>query len=164
MNSPMDTSAFSGTTSWKPADNLIASLAFPGRRVQEPLHEWRPLLLERLNELCSLPAGWDGYAAPPVSFANAYFALSMLDSACPYGTPKPQIVPGSNGDLQIEWHTQRHDIELHVRDTYDVNAWLLTSAAGDKGTEEHLVADFRIVAVWLQDILGETIASRSAAA
>ena len=121
-------------------------------------------MLKRLDELCQLPTGWDGYNSPPVLFSNAHFATSMIVSACLPGVPVPQIVPGVNGDLQVEWHTATSDIELHVRAPNDVQAWRLTPSTSSDGEEIHLTADFKIVAGWLEELLGNSIATRSAAA
>ena len=69
-----------------------------------------PLLAEikkRFEEIMWLKPGWDGYKGVPVSSENAYFSLNLLRSICKINTPIPQIIPGANGDLQIEWHTLR---------------------------------------------------------
>ncbi|WP_294534623.1 hypothetical protein [uncultured Rhodoblastus sp.] len=120
--------------------------------------------MSRLGELCKLEDGWDGYCAPAVSFFNATFALNMLGSACPMDAPAPQIVPGPDGDLQIEWHTAAMDIELHVIGPYDVHAWRLSATAAEDGEEFHLTNDFTIVAGWLAEMSEAAIAARSSAA
>lgn len=76
----------------------------------------------------------------------------------------PQIVPGPNGDLQVEWHTDSADIEVHVRAPYDVQAWRLAPSTGEEGEEARLAADFKIVAGWLAELLEASVAARSAAA
>lgn len=144
--------------------NVVSNSAFSSRALNEPRDEWWRAMLERLDELCKLPTGWNGYSAPPVSFLNANFAASMLASACPGNTARPQIVPGPNGDLQVEWHTHSSDIELHVRGPYDVQAWRLATSTGEDGEEVHLTADFKIVADWLAELSETSIAARSAAA
>jgi hypothetical protein len=112
---------------------------------------WRKLVEARLQELVRLEQGWDGYRGSPVSFVNAVFALRMLESACGRATPSPQIVPGVGGDLQIEWHTLRGDIELHVLAPNVVHAW--RSATGGPGYEKELelTNDFSVVATWVRD-------------
>src|SRR5215204_7030320 len=91
--------------------------------IADPIREWRDMVLKRLNDLCCLDAGWDGYRGVPVSFENANFALRMLEASCPSEAPAPAIVPGPAGDLQIEWHTPNGDVELHVQSPYNVHAW-----------------------------------------
>jgi hypothetical protein len=144
--------------------NVVSHSAFSSRRLIEPLHVWRQPVIDRLDELCKLEVGWDGYSAPPVLFSNANFAVSMLMSACPLDAPTPQIVPGSNGDLQIEWHTAETDIELHVRSPNHVKAWRLSPAAPGEGEEVNLTTDFTIVARWLAELAEASVAARIAAA
>jgi hypothetical protein len=120
--------------------------------------------LERLDELCQLPVGWNGYYAGPVTFTNASFALSMLESTCGVDAPAPQIVPGSDGDLQIEWHTSCADIELHVRGPFNVHAWRMRYGANDGGDEMILSNDFTAVANWVKELVEPVIAPGAAAA
>ena len=76
---------------------------------------WRDQVRQRLTDLCKLSSGWDGYGAGPVDADTANFAWHLLDQSCPPDTPPPSIVPGVDGELQIEWHLKQGDIELHVR-------------------------------------------------
>jgi hypothetical protein len=105
---------------------------------------------DRLEELINLPKGWDGYGAQPVSFRNATFALRMLEAVCSSDTPAPQIVPGTSGDLQIEWHFLSGTVELHVRNPNDVVAWYVDQQNGPDGLEFHLTTNFLAVANWLE--------------
>ncbi len=144
--------------------NVVSHSAFSSRRISTPPHDYLKSVIDRLDELCRLEAGWDGYVAPPVSFSNAYFALSMLASAWPPDAPTPQIVPGSSGDLQVEWHSDTTDIELHVRGPNDVRAWRLIQGGDEDGEELHLTTDFKVVAGWLAEFSEASFAARSAAA
>lgn len=85
---------------------------------------WYTMAFIKLNYLRNLESGWDGYRGKPVSEQNAYFALSMLTKICTDDTPAPHIIPGSGGDLQIEWHTTKGDIELNIMAPYKVNVWI----------------------------------------
>ncbi len=114
---------------------------------------WDERITEKLHDLVKLEEGWDGYRAMPVSFTNAVFALRMLEKICRPGTPLPAIVPGVDGDLQLEWHTAKGDIELHVLAPNSVHAW--HAKVGDDnpdGDEKSLKTDFSIVAEWVRDI------------
>lgn len=117
---------------------------------------------ERLQELIRLEPGWDGYYGAPVSFDNAVFALRMLETICNAQTPAPQIVPGSEGDLQIEWHTLEGDVELHVKGPNDVHAtrWLCEQEQEDQIS---LTNDFLTVAVWVKDIAEFSIGAKTSA-
>lgn len=121
---------------------------------------WRKSVRDQLNALCALKPGWDGYQAGPVSFDNANFALRMLESICGSDTPPPQIVPGSDGDLQIEWHMDGGDIELHVQAPYRVSAW--ANICGVEH-EDDLKTDFRTPAEWVVQLQESCIAQAAAA-
>jgi hypothetical protein len=125
---------------------------------------WRAQVVDRLNHLCCLPVGWNGYGAGPVNFQTADFALRVLDSVCSADTPAPSIVPGPSGDLQIEWHLETGDIELHIRAPYDVHAWCETAETGQTGQEVQLTIDFTAVAQWIKGLMEPTRAPVEAAA
>lgn len=157
MISAQSVTAFSR---WPPTSNIV-DIASRRTIAQTPEELLLPVT-KRLEDLIRLERGWDGYAGSPVSFVNATFALSMLKSICDSQTPAPQIVPGSSGDLQVEWHTLRGDVELHVRTPNDVQAWRVTSS----GVEEELslANDFSEVVVWLKELVEPLIAVKAAAA
>lgn len=145
---------------WPPTSNIV-DIASRRTIAQTPEELWLPVT-KRLEDLIRLERGWDGYAGSPVSFVNATFALSMLKSICDSQTPAPQIVPGSSGDLQVEWHTLRGDVELHVRTPNDVQAWRVTSSGVE--VELSLANDFSEVVVWLNELVEPLIAVKAAAA
>jgi len=128
--------------------------------VQQVARSWSTGVLRQLNALVALPRGWDGYRAGPVRFDTANFALQLLESACGDETPCPQIIPGSDGDLQIEWHLPGGDVELHVAGPLRVSAW---SSIG--GVEEHaaLTNDFTVAAQWLCSLAEHDGAAAAAA-
>lgn len=125
---------------------------------------WFEEVKRRLEYLVRLEQGWDGYKGFPVSFDNAYFALQMLESICGTETPAPQIVPGVAGDLQIEWHTLKGDIELHVKAPNDVDAWISEIDNDDDGVERSLTTDFTEIAMWVENITEPSFATEAAAA
>lgn len=164
MNRTRSINAFEQRLQIDTGANVSSHVAFSSRVLREPLHASRQCVIERLNELCKLPVGWDGYHAQPVSFENANFAASMLASACPLDAPEPQIVPGASGDLQVEWHADAADIELHIRAPYDVDAWRAVSSAPEREDHLHLTMDFKVVADWLAELSETPIVARSSAA
>lgn len=149
--------------------NQVVSLATrrqPARILmsEPPISEWREAVMERLQELLRLEYGWDGYYGMPVRLENAVFALRMLEAACDADTTAPQIVPGAEGDLQIEWHTLSGDLELHVKGPNDVHAWRLMARADAEEEELDLRTDFLAVARWIEDVTETSIAADAAAA
>lgn len=130
----------------------------------EPNHNWRDAVMKRLEQLVRLEQGWDGYRGEPVSLENAAFALRMLEAVCgPNATP-PQLVPGPSGDLQIEWHSLKGDIELHVLAPNRVHAWRQLVGRNEDGESLDLTIDFRSVAGWVRDITEPDFAVATAAA
>lgn len=124
---------------------------------------WREDVMQRLEELVRLDCGWDGYGGLPVSLENATFALRMLEATCREDTPSPQIVPGSNGDLQIEWHTELGDVELLVRGPNNVRAWASLAGPDSDGEEIELTNDFIAVSRWVAEVTEPHIAFQAAA-
>jgi hypothetical protein len=120
--------------------------------ITEPIREWRSEVEARLSELAQLERGWDGYQGVPVSFATANFALRMLEATCGTEAPTPQIVPGTCGDLQVEWHVENTDIEIHVRAPYDVHAWRLSPQTGGDGEEVILTTNFIKISEWVKEL------------
>lgn len=155
------TTAFSGANVVEFRSHSQRTLLPP--RIVPP--EWQQSVTKRLEELVDrLPYGWDGYDGRPVGFLNAYFALSMLNSICRPDTPPPQIVPGSAGDLQIEWHTASVDIELAVRGPYIVHAWRWKVGDDPDGESLNLSRDFTEVSKWVAAISETPVVADTAAA
>lgn len=153
LRSSTDATAFSS--------GQVVSIAANQARliVNEPQGNWWKCVEKRLDELVTLPRGWDGYSGVPVSFSNANFAVKVLEAVCGPLTPAPQIVPGGGGDLQLEWHFPNGVIELHVRAANDVLAWHRDDATGPDGIELPMTTNFIAAARWL-----EALESTSAAA
>lgn len=119
----------------------------------------------RLEKLIRLDPGWDGYQGKPVRFETAVFALRVLEWTWKAGTPPPEIVPGTDGDLQLEWHLEFGDVELHVHSPNRVTAWrrLVTETASFE-EEKPLTTDFSTVASWIKCLMEAHLAPRAAAA
>jgi hypothetical protein len=131
--------------------------------VNDNSSKWNAAVKERLEVLIRLIPGWDGYGALPVSFENANFALRILERICDEDSPAPQIVPGTQGDLQIEWHTLQGDIELHIKAPNDVHAWRAMQNADPDGEDLDLTNDFAAIAHWVKEIVEPTIGASAAA-
>lgn len=155
-------------SAWSPSSAEILSIEAvrSAQRVTvcDKASSWRESVMERLNHVCSLPPKWDGYHGRPVDFGTANFALRVLETICDFGTPAPSIVPGPSGDLQIEWHTQAWDVELHVLAPYNVEAWRDLSFSLGNGETLLLAADFTDVRKWIRELSESPSAATPAAA
>lgn len=132
--------------------------------VFEPNHGWREVVMKRLEELLRLDRGWDGYRGEPLSLENAAFALRMLEAVCGPDVSPPQLVPGPSGDVQIEWHTLKGDIELHVLAPNRVHAWRQLVGCDEDGESLDLTVDFGSVAAWVRAMTEPDLAIAPAAA
>lgn len=157
MNSTSANTAFSSNVLQLPSVN--AKLL-----VIEPDYSWRSTVVADLEELVRLPVGWDGYHGLPVSLLNANFALRMLDVICGSGAQTPQIVPGLEGDLQIEWHTLKGDVELHVLGPNRVHGWCQILDTVAREDELELENDFSEVGAWVREITEQPRALDASAA
>jgi hypothetical protein len=116
---------------------------------EEETPAWALHVKRRFDEVCALEEGWDGYNGRPVKWQTADFTFRMLQSICASDAPVPQIVPGSSGSLQVEWHLPHQTIELLVRAPYEVEAWREGPSIDEE--EADLSGDFRRVIDWLED-------------
>jgi hypothetical protein len=63
-------------------------------------------IITRIEDLRALKDGWDGHGGKaPTRAALGAIHLWMMDA---------QIVPLSNGGIQIEWHRDGLDIEVEI--------------------------------------------------
>ena len=123
------------------------------QRVQE--------LESRLSRLTGLPEGWDGYQGKPVSSSCAGFAATLIESICDDNIPAPQLVPGSDGTLQLEWHLNGYDIEIDVLAPFEIAATRYDRVTGEED-EIEVRSDFSKLAEWVK-ALGEARAASQAA-
>lgn len=115
--------------------------------------EWTSPVECRLNEICALPFGWDGYRGRPTRWDTASFTYALLRRICRPTTPAPDIVPLPSGGLQIEWHTSTSDVQFIVYAPYKVQAWKASVDPDDEGVEFPLTNDYTEVLPWI-DALG----------
>lgn len=121
-------------------------------RVQSNQSTWIRALSDRLEYLTNrLKIGWDGYAGRPVSFHTAHFVANLLERVCIDTIPAPDLVPGSDGSLQIEWHLNGYDIELDVIGAHKVVAYRFHHESGTE-CEHELTNDFTIVLSWIKEL------------
>ena len=117
---------------------------------------WTKAIAQQLHTFLVLPPGWDGYDAPPVTQENVDFALSILESLKGSDHASLQMlqpVPGTNGSLQLEWHTAQGAVELYIVAPHHVYAWHADSTTSRDGEEVVLTTDFTCVRQWLRAIM-----------
>ena len=144
-------SAPGATTQRRSAD--IVGLPLPIRvTLTHPIAGWTDAVRARLNHLCQLQYGWDGYRGRPTRFDVAHFAFELLRRVCRPTTPAPSIVPLPSGGLQIEWHMENADIELIVRAPFNVEVWVSDPVQNDDGIEQLLSTDYAFIVPWVKKL------------
>ena len=121
------------------------------QRVAQPTSDWFVELQDRFDELTALEKGWDGYTGLPVSFNCALFAANLIERLFVANVPKPSLVPGSDGTIQIEWHRNQFDIEIHVLGPNELIASRYDHRTGHS-LELELENDFSELGEWIVDL------------
>jgi len=80
--------------------------------------------MKRLETVSMLAADWDSYGAPAVKRTAVLMAMRLLQLFAESGFDPPQIVPMSNGGIQLEWHWSEADLEIQFTGEADVDAFI----------------------------------------
>lgn len=112
---------------------------------------WLGRVAQRIGELLRLGSSWDSYGALPISPAEAATALEILLRTADSRTPEPQIVPTSEGGLQLEWHERGIDIEVAPRADRRVGVYYADHRTG-KEWEAELRADLTLLRSALSEL------------
>lgn len=96
--------------------------------------KWQASVLAKVTELLNLRQGWDGYNAPALKHDAAMFAMVILQNVMKQSTPEPSVVPSSTGGVQLEWHLNRIDLEIHVLAPYQGEIWWTDHTTGAEST------------------------------
>lgn len=83
-----------------------------GLRDKDTRHPWLGEIIQKAGELLQLKENWNSYGGKPIAKKAMAAALAFIESMMRTPTPKPQLVPCSNGGVQIEWHEQGIDAEV----------------------------------------------------
>lgn len=78
--------------------------------------------LARLTALSAYGSGWDGAHAERIPLATLRAAERVVQLLEPRIDAEPSVVPTPDGGVQLEWHTMKGDVEIHILspDTVDV--------------------------------------------
>lgn len=125
---------------WEPYDDAGsgASSAFGLR--DEP--NWLEPTMRRFRELLQLGNNWDtqGSAAIPPRIVTA--ALNFLSDILYRTTAAPQIVPLSNGSLQLEWHENGVDLEIEIFGPTEISVFFEDHDYPERSFENDLSVDY----------------------
>jgi hypothetical protein len=73
---------------------------------------WLVAIWRQIDHLLLLGENWNSEGAPSISFEAAMGALMFLLQNSLHDMPAPQVMPMSDGGVQIEWHILGTDFEL----------------------------------------------------
>jgi len=88
--------------------NNIASLS------KARIPKWVESVTTSLYAIVALCDNWDSYGAKRISHSTAVAVQGLLQDIMHDAAPAPQLVPGANGNVQIEWHFAGIDLEVEV--------------------------------------------------
>src|SRR5438132_11999136 len=79
----------------------------------------RPLWISDISKTIQgfidrLPDNWNSYGAKRIQPELAEAATRLLSKIVQPETPKPEVVPTTEGGLQIEWHIRGIDLEIKI--------------------------------------------------
>ena len=157
MSAVRDSAVFQTRVGSTRSTNPINSNVFTRYRVRVPDYQsrWFDELKCKLDELTSLPLGWDGYCGRPVSFQSANFVANMLESLFQDNVPAPSLVPGSDGSLQVEWHRNNYDVELDILGPQNVIATRF-NLADEEEEQIEIQNDFSEITHWISALANDS--------
>ena len=103
--------------------------------------QWQAGVVDRLVEFTTMPEGWDSYGGKAVKWDAGMFALNVLTQVMLPRTPLPQLVPSSDGGVQIEWHEKGIDLEVHITAPYVSELWYEDHASNNAPISKPLSDD-----------------------
>ena len=99
--------------------------------VPQPEPAWLYQVLDRLKHLSLLGENWDSYNGQSPSDESIFGALVVISRVLSPESRVPAIVPLSEGGIQIEWHGDGEELEIHVHSDGRISAFRFDEQAGE---------------------------------
>jgi hypothetical protein len=80
---------------------------------------WLPAALDELQDLLSLPEGWDSYGSARIDDRVARHVKRLLEVLAWGQIARPALVPTSAGGIELEWHTRTLELHLEIEPGVD---------------------------------------------
>jgi hypothetical protein len=93
--------------------------------------KWAKPTIDRLVALTPLRDNWDNRGSAAVRADVLTFAWNVLAQIMPDDGVAPVIVPIGNGGVQLEWSSERADLEIEIARPYEMFALLFENRDGD---------------------------------
>ena len=94
--------------------------------------------LER--RLLSITDNWDGYHAKAPHIEAIKITLRVLE-ALPYGMPFPDVYPGTNGDVVLEWESPDAEVLLVIESANEIETTVDLEGSRFEGPFESLTSE-----------------------
>lgn len=98
----------------KPMKLPVGDMVIP--IAKEPESPWFSNVINKISKFRMLQENWDEYGAKTISTKAIFDAVRLLSEISQASTPEPYIFPTATGGIQIEWHTEKADLEVEVTD------------------------------------------------
>ena len=137
------------TSPWSRLDEPSSSAAASTREVDYfalGAKSWVQPVVDRLNHLLRLEAGWGGPGTLRVDQGAVEGALQALALIAPPKTRRPSISPGSDGSLQLAWYTRDLELEIDVPLSGEITLSLYEHDSGEE-LELALTSPLLLVAI-----------------
>jgi hypothetical protein len=85
--------------------------------METPTPDWLSAVRTEIEEFRQFESGWDSYKAKPISTNLRTTAFQLILDLARGDTPRPAVVPVSDGTIQFEWHGKGIDLEIRVVST-----------------------------------------------
>ena len=102
---------------------LIENIGGKEIPIQIPDVAWSGSAVEKILGFLRLLPNWDGYGAPSLKIDCILMAIDVITFITQENTPEPTIFPTSDEGVQIEWHTDKAELEVEV--THDLKLLVL---------------------------------------
>lgn len=89
----------------------------------EDFPAWVNDVAARMDKVVALEDGWDRANGKSTSIPAIEMALVVLADTMANDSIPPQIIPTTDGGLQLEWHCAGVDLEVYVEADGSVSAW-----------------------------------------
>ncbi|HUE08034.1 MAG TPA: hypothetical protein VMP41_11450 [Acidimicrobiales bacterium] len=106
---------------------------------------WMVTLAERVQELSTLRAGWDGSRGRPIEPVALRSAWDLIGNLQPLVRVPPAIVPTSAGGVVLEWHRGPIDLEISISPKGEADVLYESVGEEFEGPLEHWSFDLPIV-------------------
>lgn len=94
--------------------------------------KWLPEIIKKLEEISNLQKNWDTYQANPISIDVICYCLSFVFKILERCDLPPSIVPTSLGGIQLEWHTDKGDLEIEIGENRKISYYFENVTNGEE--------------------------------